>query len=180
LELLGAAHSDWNVCSLFTDRRRTKLELKRVEIRFLAHPSALLRKGLVELATRKVERLGRLLRVTSPERTLVDGFRQQKLVGGLSELIESAAGFGVLDLDLLREILEAYEQKALWAAVGWFLERYQSTFYVPPEYLVLLESRRPVSPHYLPRSERSGKLARRWNLVLPINILHRGEPNETE
>lgn len=180
LELLGAAHSDWSVCTLFTGRRRAELELKGAEIRFLAHPSVLLRKGLEDIATRKVERLGRLLRVTSPERTLVDGFRQPKFVGGLSELVESAAGFGVLDLELLRETLEAYDQKALWAAVGWFLERYQSTFYVPPEYLALLESRRPLSPHYLPRSERSGKHVRRWNLVLPANLLYGDDPNETE
>src|SRR2546427_1547949 len=32
-------------------------------------------------------------------------------VGGLQELVESAAGFGVLDLALLRKLLETYGEK---------------------------------------------------------------------
>jgi len=180
LELLGSAHSDWNVCSVFTRRRRPNLKLNRVEIRFLRHPASLERKGLERLGIRKVERLGTLLRVTGPERTLVDGFRHPGLVGGLSELIESAGAFGVLDLDLLRKILEAYNQKALWAAVGWFLERFQQSFFVPEQYLSLLEKHQPRSPHYLPRGERSGMLLRRWNLILPANVVNGGEPDEPE
>jgi predicted transcriptional regulator of viral defense system len=180
LELLGAAHSDWNVCTVFTRRRRRKLILKRVELEFLTHPTALRKKGLEELATRQVERQGSLLRVTGPERTLVDGFRQPRWVGGLAELVESASGFGVLDLQLLKRVLEAYGQRSLWAAAGWFLERYQGTFFVPDDYLKLLEERCPRSTHYIPRSERAGLFVPRWNLVLPANVVRGGEPDETE
>src|SRR3990172_6568028 len=55
LELLGVAHSDSNVFTLFTVRRRRKLLLKTTELRFLAHPTALLRKHRERLGTRHIQ-----------------------------------------------------------------------------------------------------------------------------
>ena len=178
LELLGAAHSEWNVCTVLTRKRRRPLGLRNVEVRFLDQPAALRRTGRQELGTREVERSGRVLRVTGPERTLVDGFRQPKWAGGLEELVESAAGFGVLDLDLLQDVLEAFGQSVLWAATGWFLERYQSRFFVPRGYLARLEKMRPGSPRYVPRGERGGVFVKRWNLVLPPGVAGDGGPGE--
>ncbi len=178
LELLGAAHSDWAVCSLFTCSRRRPLPLDGVVIRFLQHPPALERRGKENLGTVRVERSRETLAVTGPERTLVEGFRQPALVGGTQELVESASGFGVLDLRLLRRLLEAYDEKLLWAAVGWFLERYQSKFFVPADYLVSLEKRCPKSPQYLLRSQRGGMMQPRWSLILPRDLVRGGEPDE--
>ena len=94
-----------------------------------------MKKQAQETGVRQVRREGQAVNCTGPERTLVDGFRQPRWVGGLSELVESASGFGVLDLDLLEQVLLAYDQRTLWAAVGWFLERYQERFFVPDQYL---------------------------------------------
>jgi len=180
LELQGFAHSDWNVCAVFTARRRRALVLGTTEVRFLGHPSILAQGRHERLATRRVERQGKTLLVTGPERTLVEGFRDPEEVGGLSELVESAAGFGVLDLELLARVLDAYGQRSLWAAVGWFLETYRGTFFVPEDFLERLESHKPRSPHYLPRRLRTGVLASRWNLVLPANAVGGREPDELE
>jgi predicted transcriptional regulator of viral defense system len=177
LELLGAAHSDWSTCTVLTRRRRPPVSLDGVTIQFLAPPAMLARRHRDNLGVRPVDRLGQTLRVTGPERTLVDGFWQPGLVGGLPELVESAAGFGVLDLDLLREVLKAYDQKTLFAAVGWFLERYQRTFFVSAKYLSALQKRCPKAPHYLLRAERGGVMVPRWNLIVPEPLV-RGEPNE--
>lgn len=178
LELLGAAHSDWNECTILTRRRRAPIALDGVTVRFLGLPGVLVTRGASELGVRQVDRLGHRLRVTGPERTLVDGFWQPELAGGLAELVESASGFGVLDLELVRRVLEAYDHKTTWAAVGWFLERYRRTFFVPDTFLAELEAHRPRSKHYLPRSERGGKLVARWNLVLPEVLVAEGEPDE--
>lgn len=178
LELLGAAHSDWNECSVLTHRRRPPVNVAGVTLRFVPYPTMLVRRHQEALGVRTVDRLGRRLRVTGPERTLVDGFWQPNLVGGLVELIESAAGFGVLDLNLLREILQAYGRKTLWAAVGWFLERHQRTFFVPPDYLGELQRHRPISPHYLDTPRGQGRLAPRWNLVMPEVLAAGAEPDE--
>jgi len=171
LELLGFAHSDWNVCAILTERRRPRLRLNGVELVFLQPPPVLRPESLWQIGTRRVERLGQPLRVTGPERTLLDGFRQPRLVGGLGELVESAAGFGALDLELMKRLLGLYDHRMLYGAAGWFLERHQKEFFVPPAYLSDLEKQRPRSRQYLPRGQRrGGTLVSRWNLVLPENI----------
>jgi len=121
---------------------------------------------------------GRSLRGTGPERTLLDGFRHPDRVGGLQELVESAAGFGVLDLALLRKLLETYGEKRLWAAAGWFLERHQQRFFVPHEYLASMAPHRPAAPRYLERGRRGGKLFSRWNLIVPPALASAAEPDE--
>ena len=171
LELLGAAHSEWNLCTILSDRRRRPLKLGNVEVRFLEHPAPLRRSGNQRLGTRSIERQGVTLTVTAPERTLVDGFHQPRWVGGLEELVASASGFGVLDLELLGRLLDAYRFKTLYAAVGWFLQSFQETFFVPNELLSQLREHRPRRPVYLPRRDRGGTLVAEWNLVLPRSVL---------
>jgi len=170
LELLGAAHSMWKKITLYTQRRRKPLLLESFSILFLSHPR-LNKSNLPDLlGTQKAERRGRLLRTTGPERTLVEGFRRPALAGGLEELVESAIGFPTLDLSLLEQVLLRYNIAVLWAATGWFLERYRKTFEVNEEYLEKIESRCPRSPQYLERNLRGGWLASRWNLILPNTL----------
>jgi len=177
LELLGVAHSDWNVCTVFTGRRRGPLALGSVRILFLPDPRPFRANHCRGLGTREVERQGVDLRVTGPERTLLDGLRQPRFVGGLAELVESVAGLGVLDLDLLAKLLEVYGQRMLHAAAGWFLERFRDRFFVSDAYLAKLERQRPRSRQYLPRGRRKGGVvASRWNLVLPGDVARAGEP----
>jgi predicted transcriptional regulator of viral defense system len=180
LELLGAAHSEWHLCTVLTKRRRTPMKLGRTELRFLAQPIVLTRRKLATLGTRTVHRLDRPLIVTGPERTLLDGFRNADLVGGIEELVESAAGFPVLDLKLLLRLLETYDEKTLWAATGWFLERHRRTFYVDERLLRKLERRLPTVPHYLLPGQRGGSLVRRWKLIVPDNVVRYGEDNESQ
>lgn len=177
-ELLGAAHSVWNVVTVVTGARRRPLDLERGRIHFLARPAPLVRANRLDLGVRTVDRSGQTLRVTGLERTLVDSFREPAHAGGVVELVESASGLAVLDLKLLWRVLSAYGEKGLFAGVGWLLERQQRDLFVPDTFLARLEKRRPRSPHYLLRGERGGRLVRRWNLILPEALVHVGEPDE--
>lgn len=172
LELLGAGHSVWTVCTLFCADPPSPQPLGGQRIHFLSFPGVLERKRQTELGVRHVDRRGRRVTCTGPERTLVEGFRQPRWAGGLDELVESASGFPALDLDLLEQVLKVYDQGNLWAAVGWFLERYQERFFVPEAFLTRLERHRPTKPRYLVRSERGGTFVSRWNLVVPSQLLH--------
>ena len=131
-----------------------------------------------QVGTRRIERQGKLLEVTGPERTLVEGFSRPSLAGGLEELVNSAAGFTTLDLELLEEVLRRYDMAKLWAATGWFLERFQKSFHVPDALLARMEQRRPRSRAYVERGQRGGLLVGRWNLILPKVLLSSGEPDE--
>jgi predicted transcriptional regulator of viral defense system len=178
LELLGAAHSVWNQVTLYTGKRRRLLRLNGNVLRFLEHPGAMRSIADRDFGTRRIERRGKLLRATGPERTLVEGFRRPALAGGLEELVLSAGGFSTLDLDLLAEVLDRYDIANLWAATGWFLERFRAAFYVSDEFLARMERRRPRSPQYLERSHRGGWLASRWNLILPDSLKPTGGAGE--
>jgi predicted transcriptional regulator of viral defense system len=167
LELLGAAHSVWNRYSVYAAKRRKPLSLEGASIFFMEHPAQMRSESNKGFATQRVERRGKMLLVTSPERTLVEGFRRPALAGGLEELVQSAGGFPTLDLDLLKEILQRYDIALLWAATGWFLERFQKVFHVSDDYLGKIERLRPCSPQYLERNLRGGWQNSRWNLILP-------------
>ncbi len=176
LELLGAAHSDWSECTVFAATRRRPVTLGSVRLLFFPHPPPLAHTP--RLGTRQVAREKSFVTVTGPERTLLDGFRRPDLAGGVSELVESAAGFGVLDLDLLQSLLKVYKEKVLWAATGWFLERHKQRFFVSDEYLATVERHRPKSPQYLLRNQRGGSMVKRWNLILPPGVVGGREPDE--
>jgi len=177
LELLGVAHSFWGMCTLFVAAPRRPVALDGLTVKFLNHPKALGSQAERRLGTRKIERRGKLLNSTGPERTLVEGFRRPELAGGLEELVVSASGFSILDLELLEEILHAYNVRNLWAAAGWFLEHFKKTFHVPDETLDRIALNCPKSPHYLVRSRRGGKLESRWNLIIPDKLLRLSEPD---
>ncbi len=178
LELLGAAHSVWKNITLYTERRRKPLRLDAFSIFFLSHPRVNKSNLPDPIGTQRIERRGKILRTTGPERTLVEGFRRPALAGGLEELVESAIGFPTLSLSLLEKILNRYDIALLWGATGWFLERYRKTFQVSEEYLAKLELRCPRSPQYLERTGQGGWLASRWNLILPNTMKHTFKYNE--
>jgi predicted transcriptional regulator of viral defense system len=177
LELLGVAHSMWQQCTLYVPKRRRPLAMSGASVRFIEHPTPF--RGRTRLlGVRKIERQGRLLQTTGPERTLVDGFSRPSLAGGAEELVRSAGSFAVLDLGLLETVLKRHGIANLWAATGWFLERFQETFHVPEAMLARMEQRRPRSKQYLERGRRGGILAKRWNLILPKEVFELGEPDE--
>lgn len=180
LELLGAAHSVWNRYTLHVERRRRPLRLNGADIRFLEHPGPMRTVSCRKLGLRRVEHRGKLFHTTGPERTLVEGFRRPAQVGGLPELVNSAGGFAVLDLDLLQEILQCYGAANLWAATGWFLECFRQRFHVTGTVLDRMARNRPGAPQYLERDRRAGVLAVRWNLLLPRELANLGEPDERE
>ncbi len=178
MSLLGAARVDWNVVTVVTSRRRRPLDVSGVRLDFLSVPPALARLHKQGVGLRSVDRQGRALRVTGPERTLVEGFREPGRMGGVSELVDAAASLPVLDLDLVERFLRAFDEKVLWAAAGWFLERHRESFSVPDTYLTRLERHRPHARVYLARREGRGRLASRWNLMLPEPVMRPGEPDE--
>jgi predicted transcriptional regulator of viral defense system len=171
LELLGAAHSMWRRLTVFTASRRRPLDAGGVVVRFVAHPKCFRDAGAVQFGTRTVEHAAAVLRVTGPERTLVEGFRDLAEVGGPEEFVASAAGFPTLDLELLAAVLARYGMRLLWSAVGWFLDRHRRTFHVDDAALRRYERHRPRSPQYLLRGSRGGTLEARWNLILPDELV---------
>jgi hypothetical protein len=68
----------------------------------------------------------------------------------------------------------------LWAAVGWFLDTYRTTFYVSEDDLALIGKQVPKETLYLARDQRGGELVRRWNLIVPEELVAGREPDESQ
>jgi len=171
LELLGVAQTVWSECVLHCDRPRAPIELDSTTLVFLPVPRPLHRRGAEDVGVRRVGHESRSLRVTGAERTIVEGFRQPHRVGGVQELVESASAVPVLDFDLLEEVLEAYGQRSLWAAVGWFVERHRGDWLPPERFLARCRTERPRGRQYLVRGRRGGTTLAKWNLILPPEIV---------
>jgi predicted transcriptional regulator of viral defense system len=178
LDLLGASYSVWQQVTVYTARRRSPVTLDGVSLRFLSHPVPLKRAGKSDLGLRTLQRAGTSLRVTGPERTLVEGFRTPRLVGGVAEFVASVSGFPVLDFDLLLRVLRAYDERVLWGAVGWFLETHRERFFVEDALLARFEGSVPRSPQYVEPAARGGRLVSRWNVIVPETVASSGEPDE--
>jgi predicted transcriptional regulator of viral defense system len=171
LELLGEAHSVWHECTLHCDRRREPIEVGPTRILFLATPKPLARRKLQMIGIRSVAHQVRHLVTTGPERTLVEGFRRPHRVGGLEELLESTRGFSMMDFDILRQVLEAYDERTLWAAVGWLAERDREQWSTPEGFLDLCRQQGLRQNQYLVRGLRGGRLISGWKLIVPETLL---------
>ena len=104
----------------------------------------------------------------------MDGFRELSLVGGLDELVESMDGFATLKPEALKEILRAYDNRRLWAAVGWYLQRRLKSLFLDASILKDFQKHRPRTRVYLVPGQRGGVLARDWNLVVPEHLQRSG------
>ncbi|MGH7268058.1 MAG: type IV toxin-antitoxin system AbiEi family antitoxin domain-containing protein [Candidatus Rokuibacteriota bacterium] len=167
LELLGYAHSVYRGALYFTARRRKDLRLVDARVRAVLHPAPLRSRQEEGYGVETRERLGVKLRVTGPERTLVDCLATPRYAGGLEEVFQSAGGIPALDLDRLAGYLDRLGQRRLYAIVGFYLEGEASRLFVPPEFLERLARKRPRSRIYLEPRQRGGRLQARWNLIVP-------------
>jgi predicted transcriptional regulator of viral defense system len=173
LELLGIAHSAFTRFTYYTSESRRTLRILEMSWHSLKHPAALVRSGKIDSGVITLDRQGVRINVTCPERTLVDGFADPRWVGGIEEHVESAAAMRDLDLDLLAQYLKLQDKRILYAAIGWFLEKYPETAVKDERFLQSLEKHIPGKPVYLDRSRPSGRLESRWNIVVPAHLMLR-------
>ncbi len=178
LELLGFAHSAYRDVYYFTQRRRKDLRLPDGRVRAVLPPKALRDHQAEQFGIETRERLGVKVRLTGPERTLVDCFAAPRYAGGLDEVVESASAIAVLDLNLLGTYLDLLDERRLFSALGFFLERQAQRLFVPATFLDRLERKRPASKIYLDKYQRGGRLIGRWNLVVPTRWAEGSEIGE--
>ena len=168
LDLQGVANSVWNAVTAYASGPANTFSAGRITYRFIALPKSL---EITKQFRTLVDRSGKLLEVTSPELTLVEGFRYPHRVGGIEELVKSADGFRKLDLGEIRDLLTSVKQRKLNAAVGWFLSRDPDKWGADSRYLQDFRARIPAGPVYLERGASSSLLVRAWNLLVPRELI---------
>jgi predicted transcriptional regulator of viral defense system len=146
----------------------------------LAFPQKLIEQSKTDFEVTTVDRQGLNIKITSLERTLVDVLDRPNYAGGWEEIWRSAAHIPILNLKKVIEYAFLLNNATTIAKLGFFLEQHKEIFTVDDHILTTLEEKIPSSIHYLERNKReSGKLIKRWNLVVPHSVIERTweEPN---
>ena len=110
------------------------------------------------------------LAITGRERTLVDCLLQPGRAGGLEEVLNSLAGFSVVDAAAMARYLTALNISKAWAVAGYYLETRRSRLFTDESTLSLFESHAPKARQYWVRGQRGGALQKRWNLIVPERV----------
>ncbi len=122
----------------------------------------------------QISHRGLSVRVTSLERTLVDVLAEPDKGGGWEELDRSLEMIEFVDLDAVVDYTLRFQNAAIAARVGYYLERRQQEWMVDATYLERLASCAPRQPRYLDRRRfPSGRLVKPWNLIIPPSLLDR-------
>jgi len=167
LELLGLAHSVYRDVFYLTAHLRKDLHLPDGRLRALHHPKPLRARGSEDFGVETRERSGVKVRLTGPERTLVDSFLLPRYAGGVDEVMEAMRSVSALDLEKLERYLTLLDHRRAFAIMGFVLEQAAERLFVPGPLLDRLATRRPAARIYLDKHQRGGRLQTRWNLIVP-------------
>jgi predicted transcriptional regulator of viral defense system len=119
------------------------------------------------------KRSGGELRVSNFERTLVDVLDRPELSGSWEEIWRSLASIEFFDIEQVIDYVLLLGNATTAAKVGFFLEQHREDLMVDERHLKPLQALRPHQPHYLLRRRRKrGRWMKKWNLMVPDEILN--------
>ena len=120
------------------------------------------------------DRGGIEIHVTTVERTFTDVLDRPDLAGGTEEVWRSLHAVSALDPKALEEYVVLLGSRTLAAKVGFFLESRRDELVIPQAALERLRALIPRAPVFMDRS-RKGRLVARWALIVPQDLLERGD-----
>lgn len=175
LALHGLAYTVWSEYAYLTALApRPSFEWRGMSFRPVAHPAALRRARRESTGTSVVDRGGVDVRVTTPERTIVDCLHRPELAGGWEEIWRAAETVQYLNIGALVDYALLLGNATTAAKAGLLLEMHRTALGVTVRDLERLEAARPHAAHYLDRhTRRGGRLLQRWNLIVPEALLAR-------
>lgn len=165
LDLHGVSNQLWNRLTAYSKEKAVTYKTRYATFALIKSPT-----WLDPDAITPIDRKAVFLNVTSPELTLVEGFRYPKRVGGIEELVKSADAFRHLDLLKLKDLLDRFNMRKLYAALGWFLGRDPSRWHISDELLAGFRLHRPTSPRYLEPGSTGAAMDSEWNLMIPREV----------
>lgn len=173
LQLHGLAHSISTRITYLTALRVKPFRFQDIDFVPVQVPISLRATGDLGGDIVELRRHGLSVRVTSPERTLVDVLDAPEHGGGWEEIWRSLQAIEVLDVDAVVAYALRLGSALTIARVGYFLEQHRELLLVEEHQLAKLQQAAPRQPTYFERRHRSGgTLVRRWNLIVPDTIRH--------
>lgn len=180
LELHGIAYSVFQQFSFLTAQKIKPFEVQDRWYRPVALPTVLKKNDHTDFGIEKIDRQGVTIQVTNLERTFVDVLDRVELSGGWEEVVRSISNMAVLKVPDIITYCLLLNNRILAAKVGYFLEQRQGAFAVGEDVLNPLLDKKPLTAQSLLTDNREqGRLIKKWNIILPINLLNEtwDEPN---
>ncbi len=116
---------------------------------------------------------GGRVRVTTCERAMVDVLNAPELGGGWEEIWRSLEMVEFFDLNAVVAYTLQLNSALTTSRVGFFLEQHRENLFVEKEHLETLAKHAPRQKRYFDRSRAPGRLVRRWNLIVPEQVIGR-------
>ena len=174
LEIYGHAYSVREQITYSTSHPVARFSFRSHIFRGVRFPRALCLTKKENFSVNSVDQSGLEVSVTSLERTLVDVLDRPDLTGSWEEIYRSLESVQFFDLDRVVEYALLLGNKTTIAKLGFFLEQHHESLMVVDDHIKALASNLPRQPHYLENTRRQpGKLIKRWNLVVPVEVLDR-------
>jgi len=171
LELHGLAYSTFEEVQILVPRHQRGWSYRGVEYRPVQARESLGDVALTQ-GVETMDRQGINLQVTTVTRTLVDVLDRPDLSGGWEEVWRSLETVKVVEDAEALAYLERLGNATTSALVGFYLEQHPGVLDSPKETLTRMERLRPKGRHYLDRKD-GGRLAARWNLIVPEALWQR-------
>lgn len=173
-DFFGVSYSLYHQLTFMSQSHIRPFTFQQTKYICLTFPKSLIEQQCIDFEVIKADRQGLNIKVTSLERSIVDALDRPDYAGGWEEIWRTAEHIPILNLDKVIEHAKLLNNATTFAKLGFFLEQFKDQFKVDEQSLNLLEKLKPSSVHYLERSKReSGKLFKRWNLVIPNYIIER-------
>jgi predicted transcriptional regulator of viral defense system len=174
LQFHGKAHSLTRRVPFLTATKAKPSEFRGTQFVPVPFPQALRALQDVGGGVTEKSRDSVSVRVTTLERTLVDVLDAPRHGGGWEEIWRSLESVEFFDLDAVIDYAFKLMSSVTVAKVGFYLEQHREELMVEERHLARLCEGIPKRPMYLERSRReTGKLLKRWNLVVPERVLNR-------
>ena len=178
-ELNGFAYTTFEEMTYLSHTQSKYFTFQNLEFKSIRPPTRILKKDKYYFLIDEIIRDNITVKTTSIERTIVDILDKPNLSGGWEEVwrsLELVPAFNpvkVIDYALL------LDNRTTIAKVGYFLDTFLDDYKVSDSLLAKLSNKKPKSAHYIDKSKKS-KLIPKWNLMLPLEIIHKKweEPDE--
>ena len=171
LEFHGKAYSVFNQYHYLSKSRSLAVQFRTNLFQGVSFPQSLCDKKQEMFDVISHQRAGVEIHVTSLERTFVDVLDRPDLAGGWEEIWRSLEQIEFFDVDKVVEYVKLLDNATTAAKVGFFLEQRKEALMVDDKYFNKLKALVPKQPHYFNTKEKSGRLMKEWNIIVPQYIL---------
>ena len=124
-----------------------------------------------------INMIGKRLRVTDIERTVLDSINDFEKNMGFEELIQCIRAVPILNEDKLVRYLSEYGKCFLYQKVGFILEHLQNEFGISNNFIELCSREAGKSSRYLIKDMKNGEadFSSFWHLTIPKDLWHNVE-----